>query len=94
MKITKSKSTKINKTIEKKREEIQYKFLIAILVIGVIHYYFFESEYIGSDNRYDLFVFWIPVVIGLFLIVKFNILSIDWKDILPTIRKEKIFFIK
>jgi hypothetical protein len=94
MKTTKSKSSKINKTREKKREEIQYKFLIAILVIGVIHYYLFESEYIGDDNRYDLFVFWIPVVVGLFLIVKFNILSIDWNDILPTIRKEKNIFHK
>lgn len=94
MKTTKSQPSKINKTREKKREEIQYKFLIAILVIGVIHYYFFESEYIGSDNRYDLFVFWIPVIVGLFLIVKFNILSIDWKDILPTIRKKKNIFYK
>lgn len=94
MKTPKSKHSKINKTREKKREEIYYKYLIATILVGVIHYYFIESDYIGGDYRYDLFVFWIPVIVGLFLIVKFNILLIDWNDILPDIRKEKNIFYK
>ncbi|WP_298392416.1 hypothetical protein [Flavobacterium sp.] len=94
MKVTKSKPSKTTKTKQKKREEIQYQFLIAVLVIGLIHYFFIESKYIGGDYRYDLFVFWIPVIVGFLLIVKFNILSIDWKDILTNIRKEKNIFHK
>jgi hypothetical protein len=84
----------VNKTKQKKREEFYYKYFITTLVIGVIHYYFFESHYLGSDTRYDLFVFWIPVIVGFTLIVWYNILSIDWNDILPTIKKEKNIFYK
>lgn len=87
-------SKTINKTKEKKREEFQYKYLMATIAIGVIYHYFFESYSIGSDSRYDVFVFWLPVTIGLLLIVRFNVLSIDWKDILPTIKKEKNIFYK
>lgn len=94
MKVTKSKSSKKNKTKQKKREEIQYQFLIAVIAVGFIYYFFFESEYIGGDYKYDLFVFWIPVIVGLLLIVKFNILSIDWNDILPTLKEEKNIFSK
>ena len=75
MKILKNWNSKTNKTRVKKRDDFLYNYLIATLIVGVIHYYFFESHYIGSDNRYDLFVFWIPVVVGIFFIVKFNILS-------------------
>ena len=79
---------------QKKQEDIKNKYLITTIVIGLIHYYFIESIYIGRDNRYYLFVFWIPVLVGLVLIIKFNILSIDWNDILPTIKNEKNIFIK
>lgn len=92
MKKYKSKTT--NNTQQKKRENIQYKYFMTTIVIGVIHYYFFESHYIGSDNRYALFVFWLPVLVGLVLIVRLNILSIDWNDILPTIKKEKNILLK
>jgi hypothetical protein len=88
------KPNSVNKTKQNKREEFYYKYFITTLVIGVIHYYFFESHYLGSDFRYDLVVFWTPVVVGLILIVRYNILSMDWHDILPAIKKEKNIFYK
>lgn len=84
----------VNKTKQKKREDFQYKYLMTTLIIGVIHYYFLESHYLGSDTRYYLFVFWTPVVVGSILMVRYNILSIDWKDILLTIKKDKNIFYK
>ena len=90
----KNTSKTINKTKQKKREEFQYKYLMATIAIGVIYHFFFESYSIGSDTRYDVFVFWLPVIIGLILIVSFNVLSIDWNDILPTIKKERNIFYK
>ena len=90
----KNRPKTINKTKQKKRQDIQYKYFMTTIVIGVIHYFFLESHYIGSDSRYDLFVFWLPVVVGLILIVRFNVLSIDWNGIIPTIKKEKNIFYK
>lgn len=90
----KYKPNTINKSKQKKREDFHYKYFMTTIFVGVIHYIFVESHYIGSDNRYDLFVFWIPVLIGLVLVVKFNILLIEWNNVLPTFKKEKNIFLK
>ena len=88
------KIKKLNKTKQKKLEEIRYRYLIATMVIGLFYYMFIESQYIGGDIRYDFFIFWIPVLIGLILIIKFNFLSVQWNEIFPTLRKEKNVFLK
>ncbi len=87
-------SKKLNKTKQKKYEEIRYRYLIASMVIGLLYYMFIESQYIGGDKRYDFFIFWIPVLIGLILIIKFNFLSVQWNEIFPTLRNEKNVFLK
>ena len=87
-------SKKPNKTKQKKHEEIRYRYLIAAMVIGLFYYMFIESKCIGGDIRYDFFIFWIPVLSGLILIIKFNFLSVQWNEIFSLLRKEKNFFLK
>ena len=52
----------INK--EKKKEQIHYTLLIFALIFCVINLSFIESETIGHDERYEIYVFWLPIIIG------------------------------
>lgn len=94
MKKYKSKTSNINKTRQKKRDAILYKYFMATIAICVIHYIFIAYHYLGSDYRYDLFVFWIPTLIGIIITIKFDLLQFDWKDFIPDLKKEKNFFRK
>ena len=67
------------KTNQKKKENLLYKFFITTIVIGLVYHGFIESNYIGGDNRYDLYVFWIPIIIGIILAVKYDLLQMKWK---------------
>jgi len=79
---------------QKKRKNILYESLIALLVIFVLYGIFIESSYIGKDYRYNLFVFWIPILIGLFIAIRFNILGFDYKKLYSELKKEKKIHIK
>lgn len=52
-------------TKEKRLEKIHYRILIGLMVIGVVQYYFFDPTTIGHDNRYTLYVFLLPTIIGI-----------------------------
>jgi len=83
-----------NKTRQKKKVAILYRSFMTAIAVFVLHYMFIESHYLGSDYRYDLYVFWIPTLIGFFVALKFNLFQIDWKDCITDLKKEKNFFIK
>lgn len=94
MKIHKPKTSGINKTRQKKRAKIEGKIFFNIIVIGLVYYIFFESKSIGGDYRYDLFVFWMPTLIGFFLSIKYFSFSEYWSSLIPDIKKEKRFILK
>ncbi len=79
-----------HKNNQKKRKNIMYESIIVLLIIFVLYGFFIESSYIGKDYRYDIFVFCIPILIGLFIAIRFNLLELDYKKINSNIKKEKI----
>jgi hypothetical protein len=42
-----------------------FRILIGLMIIGVINYCFFDPILIGHDNRYKIYVFLLPTVIGM-----------------------------
>lgn len=81
----------INLTREKKREAIHSKIFIGFLIANVIHYMFFEPGIVGSDPRYAIYVFWIPVILGLIISSRYYIFWDVWKDIFKPIKGESYF---
>ena len=55
-------------TEEKRLERIHYRILIGLMIIGVVNYYFFDPTTIGHDNKYTLYVFLLPTVIGMLVL--------------------------
>jgi len=67
---------------EKKLNKTHYSILLGFIALSCFHYFFLEPETIGHDNRYNIYVFWIPVIIGIvalgfyrkdFLLTKFAV---------------------
>ena len=54
----------INK--EKKTERIHYFLLIIALIFCVINLGFIESETIGHGEKYEIYIFWLPLIFGIF----------------------------
>lgn len=94
MRYYKSKKKPTNNSKENKRAKILYWSFIIASALFVIHYKFIESNYIGSDYRYNLFVFWMPTLIGFFITIKYDVLQIDWKYFYSKLKEEKKFHIK
>jgi len=78
----------------KKKEINVYRYVIITIFIGIVYWLFFELTSIGGDYRYDLFVFWIPVVVGIIITIKFDLLLLDYKDLLKGFKEEKYIFLK
>ena len=66
MKKYKPKTSSINKTKQKKLDVILYRSFMTAIAVFVLYHIFIESHYFGSDYRYNLYVFWIPTLIGFF----------------------------
>mgnify|MGYP006176376455 CR=1 FL=1 len=81
------KTPTINKTKQKKKDEILYKYFITAIVIFSLYHLFIESHYLGSDCKYNLYVFWIPTLLGFFIALKFNLFQIDWKCCISDLKK-------
>ncbi|WP_230158232.1 hypothetical protein [Flavobacterium sp. CECT 9288] len=60
----KSERRKI-KNREKKIEQIHYPLLIFAMIFCVINLGFFESKTIGGDYRYVIYIFLLPIIIGM-----------------------------
>jgi len=56
---------RIFKNKEKKIERIHYALLISALIFFILNYSFFENETIGHDIRYNVYIFWLPIIVGL-----------------------------
>ena len=50
---------------EKKTERIHYSLLIFAMIFSVVNLGFIESETIGGDNRYEIYIFLLPTIIGI-----------------------------
>ncbi|MFH6991394.1 hypothetical protein [Flavobacterium sp. FlaQc-48] len=53
------------KNKEKKKEKIQYYLLISALIFCLINLTFIENKTIGHDKRYQIYIFWLPILIGI-----------------------------
>lgn len=49
---------------EKRLDKKHYRILIGLAIFAWAYYYFFEPKTIGHDIRYNIFIFWIPTIIG------------------------------
>lgn len=87
---TKSKSQHKSK----RNKNILYQYFILLFFIGVLYHIYIESSYIGKDYRYNIFVFWIPTLLGFFIILKYDILGIDFKKFYSSLKNEKRFLVK
>ncbi|MFM7021672.1 MAG: hypothetical protein ACKOXB_01735 [Flavobacteriales bacterium] len=54
---------------EKKRDTIMYYIFIVLGIAFVLYGYGFKPEIIGHDWRYSIFIFILPVLIGMFLLL-------------------------
>ncbi|RYE53466.1 MAG: hypothetical protein EOP48_14335 [Sphingobacteriales bacterium] len=61
------------KTYEAKRQFVQKekglekkhsKIFIGLAIFACAYYYFFQPKTIGNDIRYNIFIFWLPTLIG------------------------------
>lgn len=52
-------------TKEKKLDELHYKVVIVLIVFWVLHYLFIDRPTIGGDNRYNIYILWIPNLLGI-----------------------------
>lgn len=91
---TKTKFKNRIKNSNKRKVKKLNTYFFGILIIGLIHYMFIESKYIGSDYRYDLFVFWIPTIVGMLITIRFDFLQLNWKETLDDLKKDKSIFSK
>lgn len=82
------------KTRVKKRDNKEKTIFFGIIITAVIYYIFFESLSFGGDYRYDLFVFWLPTILGCFVTIKYSFVAEYWSSLLVDIIKEKLFLLK
>lgn len=50
---------------EKKIERIHYTLLILAMIFFIVNYMFFEDITIGHDIRYNIYIFCVPLIIGM-----------------------------
>lgn len=61
----KKKEKRKLKIKEKKTEQIHYSLLIFAMIFCVVNLAFIESKTIGGDNRYEIYIFLLPTLIGI-----------------------------
>ncbi|MFY7937599.1 MAG: hypothetical protein ACOVOQ_09485 [Flavobacterium sp.] len=50
---------------ENKLAKKHYRIVIGLLIFGLIYYYFIQPNTIGHDIRYNIYIFWTPVLAGI-----------------------------
>lgn len=78
----------------KKRAKKEKTIFFGIIIIAVIYYIFFESLSLGGDCRYELYVFWLPTILGFFVAFKYSFISEYWSSLILDVIKEKHFLLK
>ncbi len=61
----KTANEKILKRKQQNFDKKAYRWFIAALIVAVVYYFFIEPTTVGSDYRYGLFIFWIPIISGI-----------------------------
>ena len=82
---------KVNLNNDKKREDIHYKIFIGLCIVNVVYYCCFEPAILGSDSRYAIYVFWLPMIIGLLISSRYYIFKEIWDDFFKHIENESSF---
>ncbi|WP_405207227.1 hypothetical protein [Aquimarina sp. LLG6339-5] len=54
--------------IDKKKDNLHYNFFVFFAIVAVLKYLLFDDKLIGSDIRYDIFIFWLPIILGLIIL--------------------------
>lgn len=53
---------------EKKLDKLHYRIIVGLAIIAIIYYYFIEPKTIGHDNRYTIYIFAVPTIIGMLIL--------------------------
>jgi hypothetical protein len=56
------------KNSKKQLDEKQYRAFIGLLILWILYHTFFKPRMIGHDSRYNLFIFWMPLVLGVLIL--------------------------
>lgn len=48
-----------------KLEEKHYRIFITLAIFACTYHYFFQPKTIGNDIRYNIFIFWLPIITGI-----------------------------
>ncbi|WP_435263305.1 hypothetical protein [Tenacibaculum sp. nBUS_03] len=51
--------------IDKKKDDLHYIFFVFFAVITIIKHLLFDEKLIGGDIRYDIFILWGPIILGI-----------------------------
>jgi hypothetical protein len=69
------------KTISDEKSEFILRIFYVILISYLVFSIFFEPKTFGNDIRYDVFVFWIPTILGMILTSRFSFVKDFWNDL-------------
>lgn len=83
---------KVNLTRKKKIEERNYRIFIGFAIANVIYWIFFEPLIFGQDMRYTIFVFCIPMVLGIIACSILNVFEFSWRELFSDLKSEKNIF--
>lgn len=53
---------------DKKLDKRHYRIIIGLMVFAVAYHYFIEPKTIGYDIRYSVFIFWMPITVGIIVL--------------------------
>ena len=87
----KKKSSSASKR-KKKKEELQYRIFLGFVFSNIVYFYFIENKLFGSDIKYYIFFFGIPVILGFVFSSVYNIFGVSWKEMFLEIKKRNNFF--
>lgn len=79
--------------LKKKKEELEYRIFLGFVFFNIIYFLFFEKKLFGTDVKYYIFIFGIPIILGFIFSSKHNIFGVSWKEMFFEIKKRNNFFI-
>ncbi len=53
---------------ENKLDKFHYRIIVGLAIIAITYYYFIEPRTIGHDNRYTIYIFALPTIIGMLIL--------------------------
>lgn len=86
------KKPKVNLTRKKKAEERNNRIFIGFAIANVVYWIFFEPLIFGQDIRYNVCVFWIPMIVGIITCSVVNVFDYRWKELFADLKKNKNIF--